>query len=227
MLLISKGEMSFPDPRQGDDEGLIACGGDLSPERLLFAYSIGIFPWYDPEDPILWWSPNPRLVLFPEEVKVAKSMRPYFNSSKFTFSIDKAFRKVMESCGVANRKNQGGGTWISEEIIEAYCRLHEMGYAHSAEVWDEKGELVGGLYGLAIGKVFFGESMFAKVSNASKFGFISLVKKLAECGFELIDCQQETRHLASLGARAIARDDFMVLLERWIPDQPEEAAFQL
>ena len=154
-------------------------------------------------------------------------MRPYFNSPKFTFTIDKSFRNVMQACGSTERKNQGGGTWISEEIIEAYCTLHEMGYAHSAEVWDEKGNLVGGLYGLALGKVFFGESMFAKVSNASKFAFISMVKKLSEWGFQLIDCQQETSHLVSLGARAISREDFMALLERWIPNQPEEATFQL
>lgn len=227
MLLINENGLYFPDPREQDDEGLIACGGDLSPERLIFAYSVGIFPWYDPEDPILWWSPNPRLVLFPQELKVARSMRPYFNQQKFSFSINKSFRKVMLSCAAADRKQQEGGTWIGKDIIEAYAELHKMGYAHSVEVWDVSGNLVGGLYGIAIGKVFFGESMFSEVSNASKFGFISLVRKLAEWGFELIDCQQETKHLASLGARAVSRNDFMEMLEKWTIEQASPDAFRL
>lgn len=225
MLWINENELSFPDPREGDDEGLIAIGGDLSPARLIFAYSIGLFPWYNEGDPILWWSPNPRLVMFPQELRIAKSMRPYFNQEKFTCSFDKAFRKVMESCAAVNRNGQEGGTWISAEIIEAYCQLHSLGYAHSVEVWDKSGNLVGGLYGIALGKVFFGESMFARVSNASKFGFIFLVGKLLEWGFELIDCQQETSHLASLGARSIPRDAFIDKLFQWTILEPAANAF--
>lgn len=214
IYLLPEDELVFPDPRLANPDGILAVGGDLSPERLLLAYRHGIFPWFNPGEPILWWSPDPRLVLFPPELKVSKSMRPYFNQRKFDWSIDRDFESVIRSCQKNRRKGQGGGTWITEGIVSSFCQLHERGDAHSVEVWQE-GELVGGLYGLALGRIFFGESMFTKVSNASKFGFICLVRQLEEWGFELVDCQQETRHLVSLGARKITRDDFMRYLDQY------------
>ncbi len=213
VFLLSEKHIIFPDPNLANEAGILAVGGDLSTERLLEAYQQGIFPWFNEGDPILWWSPDPRFVLFPHELKIARSMRPYFNQRKFSLTIDRDFRAVISHCQSQRRQGQPGGTWITEEMLEAYCQLHEEGYAHSVEVWKGK-ELVGGLYGLALGKCFFGESMFAKLSNASKFGFISLVRLLEKMGFELIDCQQETRHLGSLGARNIDREDFLDFLQR-------------
>lgn len=210
---LSDDEISFPHPELANEDGILAVGGDLSEERLLLAYSIGLFPWFNPDDPILWWSPDPRFVLFPDELKVSKSMRPYFNQKKFNVTIDQDFRSVITSCQQQRRNGQGGGTWITDDMVEAYCQLNEKGYAHSVEVWQED-ELVGGLYGVSLGKIFFGESMFAKVSNASKFGFISLVKKLKELDFELIDCQQKTRHLQSLGGRSISRKEFLDFMKK-------------
>jgi leucyl/phenylalanyl-tRNA--protein transferase len=214
IYLLSEDELQFPHPSLTSENGILAVGGDLSAERLILAYQYGIFPWFNEGDPILWWSPDPRFVLFPEELKVSRSMRPYFNQKKFGCTIDRDFGAVIRHCQQNRRGRQAGmGTWITEEMLEAYVRLHELGFAHSVEVW--KGdELVGGLYGLAFGKCFFGESMFTKVSNASKFGFISLVRYLEERGFWLIDCQQETRHLASLGARSISREKFLSILEK-------------
>ena len=210
---LSDDEISFPHPELANEDGILAVGGDLSQERLLLAYSIGLFPWFNPDDPILWWSPDPRFVLFPDELKVSKSMRPYFNQKKFKVSFDQDFRAVISACQQQRRIGQGGGTWITDEMIEAYCKLNEEGYAHSVEVWQDD-ELVGGLYGVSLGKIFFGESMFAKVSNASKFGFISLVKKLVALDFELIDCQQKTRHLQSLGGRSISRKEFLGFMKK-------------
>ena len=200
----------FPDPAYATPDGLLAAGADLSEERLLLAYRSGIFPWYAPGDPILWWCPDPRCVLFPEDLKVAKSMRPYFNQRKYEVTYDQSFTAVMQACATQPRNGQMG-TWISRDMVEGYTRLHELGYAHSVEVWKDN-QLVGGLYGIAIGKVFFGESMFARASNASKFGFISLVRRLKAAGFTLIDCQQETRHLLSLGATTVPRSAFLQAL---------------
>jgi len=205
--------LEFPPPQNAESSGILAVGGDLSPARLLIAYRQGIFPWFNPDDPILWWSPDPRFVLFPEELRMARSMRPYFNNPRFELSVDTQFETVIRACSEQYRPGQGG-TWITKEMVEAYCTLHNMGYAHSVEVW-QAGRLVGGLYGIAMGKVFFGESMFATVSNASKYGFIALAKRLHDLGFRLIDCQQETRHLSSLGSRAISRQQFMGLLREW------------
>lgn len=213
LYLLSEEDLSFPPAHLAPPEGLLALGGDLSPERLLLAYQQGIFPWFNEDEPILWWSPDPRFVLFPSELKVSKSMRPYFNQGKFAVSFDTCFEAVMKSCGEVNRKGQDG-TWITPEMLDAYTQLHRMGVAHSVEVWQDQ-DLVGGLYGIALGKVFFGESMFARVSNASKFGFISLVRQLSLRGFQLIDCQQQTRHLGSLGARPIARQEFLQILARF------------
>ncbi len=211
IFLLNDDDTIFPDPSFAEGTGLLAVGGDLSPERLLEAYRHGIFPWYNPGEEILWWSLDPRFVLFPNELKVAKSMRPYFNQKKFTVTYDKQFRQVMILCRDQYRKQQFG-SWISNDMIEAYVKLHELGYAHSVEVWKDE-QLVGGLYGLSMGKMFFGESMFSLEANASKFGFITLVRKLESLGFTMIDCQQETPHLASLGARGIPRIEFLKKLE--------------
>jgi leucyl/phenylalanyl-tRNA---protein transferase len=217
MVWLNPHELSFPNPLEGDDEGLIAIGGDLSPERLLFAYSISLFPWYNQGEPILWWSPNPRFVLHPKDLKVAKSMRPYFNQQKFKVTFDTCFERIMEECGKKDRQDQLG-TWITNDIKEAYTALHHLGYTHSVEVWDDD-ELVGGLYGLSLGKVFFGESMFAKVANASKYGFITLVKILEQKGFQLIDCQQQTKHLGSLGAITMPREEFIDQLQHLVREE--------
>lgn len=206
-----KTDLWFPDVEESTEEGIVAVGGDLSVERLILAYSKGIFPWYSSDkSPILWWSPDPRFVLFPENLIVSKSMRPYFNQNKFQVTWDQNFEDVIINCQKIDREDQPG-TWITSKMLASYIQLHKKGYAHSVEVWLGN-ELVGGLYGISLGKVFFGESMFAKVSNASKFGFISLVKQLKQKGFLLIDCQQETKHLESLGAAAIKRKDFIEFL---------------
>ena len=212
VYLLPEQKDLFPPPQESEPDGLIAYGGDLSPERLLNAYSLGFFPWYGEGQPIMWWHPPERFVLFPERLHVSKSMRPYFNQNKFRVSYNQSFKLVIEACAEVSRKGQDG-TWITEEMMKAYTHLHDLGFAHSVEVWQE-GALVGGLYGLVIGKVFFGESMFSKVSNASKFGFISLVRKLQEQDFLMIDCQQETKHLASLGAELISKGDFISHLEK-------------
>jgi leucyl/phenylalanyl-tRNA--protein transferase len=211
IFYLSDHHHSFPDPSLANDRGILAIGGDLSTGRLLEAYRVGIFPWYNEEDPILWWTPDPRCVLFPADLKVSKSMRPYLNQPKFDLTVDQAFLEVIQACGSSRRGPNGEGTWITPAIIDAYCQLHEMGYAHSVEVWSGD-ELVGGLYGIQLGKCFFGESMFSLVPNASKFGFIRMVRGLENKGFTLIDCQQETRHLKSLGATVIPRDRFQQIL---------------
>ncbi|MFK8101806.1 MAG: leucyl/phenylalanyl-tRNA--protein transferase [Saprospiraceae bacterium] len=208
---LTENELTFPHPELANEDGILAVGGDLSVDRLLLAYRIGLFPWFNPEDPILWWSPDPRFVVFPDELKISKSMRPYFNQKKLELSFDQDFDGVIRSCQQQPRKGQNGSTWISTDMIDAYTRLFDLGFAHSVEVWQD-GALVGGLYGVALGKCFYGESMFAKVSNASKFGFISLVKHLDAWGYELVDCQQETQHLETLGGRGIPRKDFLKIM---------------
>ena len=210
---LSDEDINFPPAYLADEYGRLAIGGDLSPERLLFAYQCGLFPWFNPDEPIVWWSPDPRFVLFPDELKVAKSMRPIFNQNKFTYSFDQDFRAVITTCRKERLEDDGSGTWITDEMVEAYCELHKLGFAHSVEVRKE-GEIVGGLYGISLGKVFFGESMFAKVPNASKAGFITLVNLLKEQDFWLIDCQQETKHLQSLGGANISRKMFLELMEK-------------
>ena len=203
--------LQCPEPEQVNSDGIIAAGGDMTPEWLLLAYKKGIFPWYNHGvEPILWWSPDPRMVLFPNELKVSKSMRPLFNQKKFRVTYNQEFEKVMRSCMQTPRHGQAG-SWINEDMIAAYSALNQRGFAHSVEVW-EGDELVGGLYGIAWGRVFFGESMFAFVSNASKFGFITFVEKLKDLGCQLIDCQQETPHLTSLGGRTIQRSEFLKII---------------
>ncbi len=196
----------FPPPHLSDANGLLAVGGDLSESRLIKAYSMGIFPWYSEEDPILWWSPDPRLVLFPDELKISRSLRQSLNRKTFKVTMDQAFDSVIRQCATVHSQDEGD-TWITEDMINAYINLHHAGYAHSVESWSE-GELLGGLYGVSIGSAFFGESMFTKVSNASKIAFVSLVHQLINWSFSLIDCQVTTHHLKSLGAREIPRSDF-------------------
>lgn len=202
----------FPPLKDADSSGLLAVGADLSPSRLILAYKSGIFPWFSEYDPILWYSLDPRFVLFPDDLIVRKSMRTYFNNNKFRVSYDTCFNDVIHACANISRRFQSG-TWITEDMILAYNKLHQIGCAHSVEVWDAN-KLVGGLYGISIGKIFFGESMFSSVSNASKFGFISLVRKLKEENYFLIDCQQKTDHLVSLGAVGIDRKLFQEYLKR-------------
>jgi leucyl/phenylalanyl-tRNA--protein transferase len=201
----------FPDPATAlkNPNGLLAVGGDLQPMRLLQAYQRGIFPWFDDDQPPLWWTPDPRMVLFPHELHISHSLQKAIRNSTFVLSSDQAFAAVLTGCA-APRKGSNG-TWITEEMQKAYLSLHEQGFAHSVEVWDND-VLVGGLYGLALGKVFFGESMFSRKSNASKIAFVHVVKTLAAVGVELIDCQVANPHLESLGARTIPRKDFMEFL---------------
>ena len=205
-------DLVFPHPIYADDDGVLAVGGDLSPQRLLLAYQNGIFPWYNEGEPVIWWSPNPRFVLYPEKLKVSKSMRKVLRLEQFKITYDQAFETVIRLCGTTKRKGQNGGTWITRDMLRAYCQLHQLGFAHSVEVW-ENDEIVGGLYGVALGRCFSGESMFAKVSNASKAGFITLVRRLQELGFDMIDCQTHSNHLESLGGEYMDRSDFMQYLK--------------
>jgi len=203
----------FPPIEEALADGLLAMGGDLSVERLLEAYKQGIFPWYDGDIP-LWWCPNPRFVLFPDELRVSKSMKSLLRKNTFEFTMDKAFDQVIHNCKETKRIGQDG-TWIKNEVEAAYNKLNVLGYAHSAESW-LNGELVGGLYGLRLGKVFFGESMFSRVSNASKFAFIKYIQQLKSEGVVLVDCQIYTEHLESLGAKMIMRQQFTQLLNHYI-----------
>lgn len=203
---------AFPPPEYALQEpnGLLAIGGDLAPERIVNAYRHGIFPWYNPGQPILWWSPDPRAVLFPQKLKVSRSLRKTIHHGRYRVSFDTAFSQVIHACATTPRRGQPG-TWITAEMQQAYNRLHELGYAHSAESWDGA-ELVGGLYGLRLGRVFFGESMFSHSTDASKVAFVHLVRQLQRQGVVLIDCQVTTEHLLSLGAEEIPRHRFIQLL---------------
>jgi len=200
----------FPNPRLATNEGLLAIGGDLSLDRLLLAYHNGIFPWFSEGEPILWWSPDPRLVLFPDEFKPSKSLRKIIRRQIFDITLDQAFPEVIRECAQVRIEHQEG-TWIVSDMIDAYCQLHESGFAHSVEAW-QAGKLVGGLYGVSLGRCFFGESMFSRVSNASKVAFAGLVDYLKTHAFDLIDCQVTTQHLISLGAKEIPRQRFLDLL---------------
>ena len=210
-MIILGHKLYFPPVEAADEEGVLAVGGDLSVERLLLAYRSGIFPWYNEEQPIIWWSPDPRFVLFPEELIVSSSMDKILKKHTFQFTINNAFTQVIQNCKTVSRKEQDG-TWITPAIEHAYTKLHQQGYASSAEAW-LNGELAGGLYGVRLGNIFFGESMFSKVSNASKFAFISYVKQLQNEGVVLIDCQVYTQHLESLGAVMIDRKEFIEILK--------------
>jgi len=214
MYIVGK-EIIFPPVDTADDDGIVAFGGDLDTERLLLAYRSGIFPWYNEEEPIIWWSPDPRFVLFPGDLYISKSMQTVLRNGSFRFTTNRVFSQVIQHCKPISRKDQEG-TWITPAVQEAYINLHVLGVAHSAEAW-MNGELVGGLYGIRMGNVFFGESMFSKKSNASKFAFINYVQQLQKEGVGLIDCQVYTAHLESLGAGMIRRKKFVSLLQQHIP----------
>lgn len=207
-------KLIFPPVHLAEPDGLLAMGGELSVERLVLAYKNGIFPWYE-GDVILWWCPHPRFVLFPDELKISKTSKMLLKKSDFKFTINKAFKEVIQHCKNIKRPGQTG-TWITGDVEDAYIKLHEMGYAHCAEVWKDD-KLAGGLYGIRIGKVFFGESMFSKESNASRFAFLQYVQHLKEEGVQLIDCQVYTEYLESFGARMIDRDEFISQLKKLIP----------
>ena len=209
MYFIRK-ELYFPPVDEANDDGILAVGGDLSSERLMLAYRSGIFPWFEDDEPILWWAPEYRMVVFPEEFVISKSMRNILNRNIFKITFNQNFREVISNCSSIKRDGQKG-TWITNDMIEAYCKLNELGFAKSIEVWQDD-VLVGGLYGIDLGHIFCGESMFSKVSNASKVAFSFLVNKLKEENYKLLDCQVHNDHLESLGAREITRDNFMRIL---------------
>ena len=213
---LEDGSTHFPNVESSlkEPNGLLAVGGDLSPPQLLAAYKQGIFPWFDETQPPLWWSPNPRLILKPDQLHISKSMTKLIRKSPFSVTTDTAFEEIMRACSEPREKQEG--TWISEQMIDAYCELYRLGYAHSVEVWSS-GKMVGGLYGVALGEVFFGESMFSRCSNASKYGFTLLTLTLRRHGYKLIDCQVYSDHLASLGAVEIPRQEFQKYLLEYIP----------
>lgn len=219
MIPWLRGDAPFPPVSKAlrSPNGLLCAGGDLSPQRLIEAYRHGIFPWFSEGDPILWWSPDPRMVLFPDELNVSRSLRKAVQRGLYETRVDTAFSDVMRECA-APRDGQHG-TWIMPEMISAYTALHHLGFAHSVESWRD-GELVGGLYGVALGKVFFGESMFTRAPDASKVALVRLVERLRAASYRVIDCQQATAHLASLGAREIPRKEFAKLLQESIQYPP-------
>lgn len=204
-------QLLFPPPHLAEPDGLLAVGGDLSPQRLLLAYSSGIFPWFNEGDPILWWSPDPRFIIEPTAIHVSRSLDKVIRRGPFELTVDRAFDDVMLACGSDRRDS--AGTWITDEMLDAYGQLHRMGFAHSVECWQGK-ELVGGLYGVCLGRCFFGESMFHRRSNASKLALVFLARRLASHDFEMIDCQLPTSHLASLGGQAISRVEYLNRLRR-------------
>lgn len=201
-------DLLFPHPSLSNEDGLLAMGGDLSVERLLLAYENGIFPWYEEGYPILWWSPDPRFILYPQNLKVSKSMEKVLRKNRFKVTYDMCFRNVITMCGELRR----GNTWITDDMLESYCELHKLGFAHSVETWFGD-ELVGGLYGVSLGKCFFGESMFSTMDNASKTALIILTRELSQLGFHFIDCQVYSKHLETLGAVNVPRDVFLQELE--------------
>ena len=205
-------DLIFPHPSLAEEDGLLAIDGDLSPQRLMLAYRNGIFPWFSEGEPILWWSPDPRFIIYPKDIKISHSMKKLLQKNVYRISFDTCFRDVISNCASVRKES---GTWINEGMIEAYCRLHELGHAHSVETWHGD-RLVGGLYGISIGKCFFGESMFSTMDNASKAAFITLCKRLEEEEYIMVDCQVYTKHLESLGAVNIPRKEFLELVKRGI-----------
>jgi len=209
-MYFLKQELFFPAVDEANPDGILAIGGDLSPERLLLAYKSGIFPWFEEGEPLFWWAPNPRMVLFLDELVVSKSMRNILKRNIFTVTFNQNFREVISNCQQIKRSGQNG-TWITNDMIEAYCKLNELGIAKSVEVWQNQ-ELIGGLYGMDLGHIFCGESMFSKVSNASKVAFITMANHLKTANYKLLDCQVYNEHLESLGCKEIDREDFMRIL---------------
>lgn len=225
VFALDENTLLFPDPRLANEDGLLAVGGKLSADWLLLAYENGIFPWFNEGDPILWWSVDPRSVLLPNEVHMQKSMRPYLNSDKFEFRLDTEFETVVDLCA----KSPGRGkehTWISKEMADAYLELHELGFAHSAEIW-KGNELVGGLYGVSLGSVFFGESMFSLEKNMSKLALIRLANFLVDENFKFIDCQVPTDHLERMGAKPVERDKFLNMLKEALHDPTMRGQWKL
>jgi leucyl/phenylalanyl-tRNA--protein transferase len=218
-------EIVFPPPDFASREGLLAIGGDLCQERLIMAYSMGIFPWFSEAEPIMWWSPDPRLVLYPDELRISRSLQKTINKAPFQITLDQAFDQVIAECARVRRKRDEG-TWIVPDMISAYCQLHASGYAHSVEAW-QNDSLVGGLYGVSLGKCFFGESMFTHVANASKVAFVALVDHLKKLSFDLIDCQVTTEHLISFGARQIPRGVFLKQLKESLEKQTLKGKWML
>lgn len=225
MLFHLSQQLRFPSPGLASDEGLLAVGGDLSEQRLILAYRTGIFPWYSDGDPILWWSPNPRLVLFPEDFHISRSLKRVLKKQTFHITFDTAFRQVVAGC--AGRRTGAEGTWIVPEMAAAYQRLHHIGVAHSVEVWQDDA-LAGGLYGVSLGGSFFGESMFSRASNASKVALAALIRSVRKWDFDMVDCQVTSAHLLRMGAKEVSRKVFLEMLElsmekptrvgRWHPD---------
>lgn len=215
----------FPEPESAldDPDGLLAIGGDLSVERLILAYQQGIFPWFSDEQPILWWSPNPRCVLLPGDLHISRSLRKTLRKQRFNVTFDRAFGDVITNCASIRSE----GTWITTEMRLAYLRLHALGWAHSVEVWDDDGQLVGGLYGVAMGRCFFGESMFSRKTDASKVGFVHCVRQLEHWGYAMLDCQVENAHLRSLGARLISRGRFLSILRDNVEALPDHRQWVL
>lgn len=228
MVILSAGgqDLRFPPVEQASPEGLLAVGGDLRPERLLEAYRHGIFPWYNDDQPILWWSPDPRVVLFPDKLHIPRSLHRTIRRGIVTVTLDSCFRAVMDGCAGPRPQYPDGGTWITRAMTETYTRLHELGYAHSAETWIGN-ELVGGVYGVALGGAFFAESMFTKVDDASKVALVYLVRQLQAWGFHLIDCQQSSPHVMRFGAEEIPRREFSARLSAAVklPDRRGQWAF--
>lgn len=206
-------DLIFPPPHLAEKNGLLGVGGDLREERLLLAYSMGIFPWYSQGEPILWWSPDPRLVLFLDELKISRSLKQTIKKGIYKVTMDNAFEDVIKGCAQVHLEKEGN-TWITDEMIDAYIRLHKIGYAHSVEVWSNNGGLSGGLYGVSLGKAFFGESMFTKKTDASKIALVYLVRHLKKWEFDFIDCQVPTQHLIKMGAREIPRTEFLQMLKK-------------
>lgn len=213
-------QLWFPPAEEAldDPDGLLALGGDLSTERLILAYRNGIFPWYSDDQPILWWSPDPRCVLFPENIHISRSLRRTLNQGRFRITADQAFGQVMQLCA----STRSEGTWITDDMIASYSALHRQGIAHSIEAWNKNGELAGGLYGLTIGRCFFGESMFSLETNASKAVMVHLARQLQEWGYYIMDCQVESDHLLSMGASTLARSDFLAIISTYIDQEPEQ-----
>lgn len=207
-LSANPGDLYFPPVDSASPEGLLAVGGDLRPERLLEAYRHGIFPWYSENQPILWWSPDPRAVLFPDKLHISRSLKRSLRPGLFQVTLDRCFRDVMQHCAGPRPQYPDGGTWITVEMLESYSKLHELGYAHSVETW-KAGQLVGGLYGVALGGAFFAESMFTRVPDGSKVALVSLVRQLQTWGFQIMDCQQSSPHVMRFGAEEIPRRDFL------------------
>lgn len=227
MFRLRARDFRFPPVNQASPEGLLAVGGDLCPERLLQAYRHGIFPWYNDDQPILWWSPNPRAVLFPDKLHVSRSLKRTLRSNVLTLTLDTCFREVMTQCAGPRPQYPEGGTWITDDMLDAYTRLHELGYAHSVETW-QNGRLVGGLYGVAIGGAFFAESMFTKVDDASKVALVKLVTQLQSWNFRLMDCQQFSPHVSRFGAEEIPRSAFITHLNQALalPDRRGRWTFE-